>query len=132
MPNLIPTFSLNELQDLKWGSHSKICEKATHEQEAEAKVDGEKVVNKCPIPLRRGTQEAEYLPLFSEVLATVPTRLALDVELKYPQCTPNMAFTLVHKVGVNKEALEEFGNPSRYFYPINQFADNVIRVRNNL
>ncbi|VDK35983.1 unnamed protein product [Taenia asiatica] len=133
MPNLIPTFSLNELQDLKWGSHSKTCEKATREHEAEevkskARVEGEEVVNNCPISLQRGTQQAQYLPLFSEVLATVSTRLALDVELKYPQDTPNMAFRLVHEVGVNKEALEEFGHPSRYFYSINQFADNVIRI----
>ncbi|KAL5967429.1 Glycerophosphocholine phosphodiesterase GDE1 [Taenia solium] len=133
MPNLIPTFSLNELQDLKWGSHSKTCEKATCEREAEevnskARVEGEEVVNNCPISLQRGTQQAQYLPLFSEVLATVPTRLALDVELKYPQDTPNMAFRLVHEVGVNKEVLEEFGHPSRYFYSINQFADNVIRI----
>ncbi|EUB61010.1 Glycerophosphodiester phosphodiesterase gde1 [Echinococcus granulosus] len=133
MPNLIPTFFLNELQDLKWGLHSKTCEKSTHEYEAavenaksEVKNGGE-VSNSCLIPLRRGTQQAEYLPFFSQVLATVPTRLALDVELKYPQDTPNMAFKLVHEMGVDRQALDEFGHPSRYFYSINQFADNVIR-----
>ncbi|VDD80324.1 unnamed protein product [Mesocestoides corti] len=123
MQNLIPRFSLSELKDLKWGAHKKTCESAVREDDVEyAEPEGK------TLTLQRHSKLAEYAPLFSELLTTVPTKLALDVELKYPQDTPYMAFRLINEHGETEKSLAEFGHPSKYFYSINKFADNVIRV----
>uniref|UniRef100_A0A5K3EMV4 Glycerophosphocholine phosphodiesterase n=2 Tax=Mesocestoides corti TaxID=53468 RepID=A0A5K3EMV4_MESCO len=122
MQNLIPRFSLSELKDLKWGAHKKTCESAVREDDVEyAEPEGK------TLTLQRHSKLAEYAPLFSELLTTVPTKLALDVELKYPQDTPYMAFRLINEHGETEKSLAEFGHPSKYFYSINKFADNVIR-----
>ena len=127
MVNLIPTFSLQELKELKLGAHSKKCKHFALEKGEEAIEDN--FDKQDPVLLKRDSIMAEYLPLFSDVLASVPTKLAFDVELKYPQDTPCMAFKLEHEFGINRDVLADFGYPSRYFYSINRFADNVIRVR---
>ncbi|VDO07645.1 unnamed protein product [Rodentolepis nana] len=125
MLNLIPTFSPNEIKALKWGQHSQSCEKATGERkEPQIQSTNQKIF------LHRGSEQSEYLPFFSDVLNEVPLSLSLDIELKYPADTPYSAFHLMHEFNVPKEKLAEYGHPSRYFYSINQFADQVIRALN--
>lgn len=108
MPNLIPTFSKLELDNLKWGQHLNTCENPVKE-----KID----------KLR------EYAPFFSDFLKTVPATLAVDIELKYPAESPYSAFKLINEQVATEQSLGGFGHPSCYFYSINKFADNVIRVR---
>ncbi|KAM3180821.1 hypothetical protein ACTXT7_015559 [Hymenolepis weldensis] len=123
--NLVPTFSPEEIKDLKWGQHSQSCEKATREHE-EHQIQS----SNREIILHRGSEHSEYLPFFSDVLSKVPISLSLDIELKYPQDTPYSAFRLMHEFNLPKEKLAEYGHPSRYFYSINQFADHLIRTLN--
>nr|CDS28539.1 cyclin dependent kinase (Pho85) [Hymenolepis microstoma] len=125
MLNLIPTFSPNEIKDLKWGQHSRSCEKATREhKEPQIQSTDQEIF------LHRDSEQAEYLPFFSDVLNKVPLSLSLDIELKYPPDTPYSAFRLMHEFNLPNEKLADYGHPSRYFYSINQFADHVIRALN--
>ncbi|VDL62359.1 unnamed protein product [Hymenolepis diminuta] len=125
MLNLVPTFSPEEIKDLKWGQHSQSCEKATREhEEHQIQSSTRKII------LHRGSEHSEYLPFFSDVLSKVPISLSLDIELKYPQDTPYSAFRLMHEFNLPEEMLAEYGHPSRYFYSINQFADHLIRALN--
>ncbi|KAM7533598.1 hypothetical protein Aperf_G00000128077 [Anoplocephala perfoliata] len=127
MPNLIPTLSPNEIKDLKWGQHTKFCEKNLRELE-ESEMQCQNTADFQEMALRHGSKSFEYLPFFSDVLEKVPIGLSLDIELKYPQDNPYMSFRLQQEYGLPEEMLAEFGHPSRYFYSMNKFADNVIRA----
>lgn len=129
-PNLIPTLSPDEIKDLKCGQHTKSCKQNLGEiEDTEIQCRNTAVTDDSQkMALRHGDKRFEYLPFFSDVLKEVPIGTSLDIELKYPQDNPYMSFRLLHEHFLPEKVLADFGHPSRYFYSINRFADNVIRV----